>query len=449
LEKETILSIISKLRQSSFWKSVLSLSAGQVIGQGITLIATPVVSRLYTQEEYGEFGIITSTATIIIGIIGLGLGSMIMVAKDDEDAKKIFRVTYLFQFMLAVLLCGAMLALSPVKCFFETTISYEASILLMFAYISTSALVSLLNVYVNRLKLNKALFFNPLITAGCTLLIAIPFGFFKFGFIGLMLASIVASFLASIHMLRYGNPFTAWVELGDVRYVIREGRKFILFQYPANMMGTVSTQLPNQMLSGTFGNAALGSYAMCNKLFNLPMHLIATPIQIVYFRTAAEKHRNNENIAPLTYSLVTKICYVAAIPSILIVLLGKPLFEFVLGKEWSEAGAIASILILQYIMTFCNNSIIYTRVAIGKQKWNLYATLIQLVLILIALYVGYNVTGTLLGVLMFFGIINALWQIINIEISFICLKQFYIKWPLFALAYSLVIMTLYYIVHGV
>ena len=100
-------------------------------------------------------------------------------------------------------------------------------------------------------------------------------------------------------------------------------------------------------------------------------------------------------------------------------------------------------------MTFCNNSIIYTRVAIGKQKWNLYATLIQLVLILIALYVGYNVTGTLLGVLMFFGIINALWQIINIEISFICLKQFYIKWPLFALAYSLVIMTLYYIVHGV
>lgn len=441
--------ILTKFLKSTFWRSVISLSAGQVIGQVITLLTTPVVSRLYTTEEYGEFGIITSTATIIIGIIGLGLGSMIMVAKDDEDAKRIFRVTYFLQFVLAFLLCGGMLALSPVKRFYETTISYEISILLMFAYISTNAFVLLLYMYINRLKLNKVLLLNPLINAGCTLIITIPFGLLKFGFIGLILASIVASLLASMHMLRFSSPFTTRIKYGDIRYVFQEGKKFIFFQYPANLMAIVAGQLPNQMLSSTFGNATLGSYAMCNKLFNFPMHLVARPIQTVYYRTATEKYRNNESIAPLTYSLVTKICYIAILPTILIVLFGKQLFTFVLGSKWSEAGTIAPILILQYVLNFCNNCITYCRVSIGKQKWNLYATIIHLVLIFTAMYVGYAVTGTLLGVLMFFGIFNALWHIIDIEISFACLKQYYLRWPIFALLYSSFIVICYLAVHGI
>jgi hypothetical protein len=74
---------------------------------------------------------------------------------------------------------------------------------------------------------------------------------------------------------------------------------------------------------------------------------------------------------------------------------------------------------------------------------------IQLVLILLSLYVGYAVMGTLLGVLLFFAIFNTLWLIINIEISFICLKQYYIRWPLFAVAYSSAIIACYFIAQSI
>lgn len=427
--------IIEKLRNSSFWRSVITLSAGQVIGQAITLLTIPIVSRLYSNEEYGEFGIITSTATIIVGMIGLGLGSLIMVAKNDEDAGRIVRVTYFLQVVLAGIICAGMLILLPIKKFYETSVSYPVSLLMMFAYITGATLVYLLNIHINRLKKNKALFFNPMIMATCTIVITIPFGLFKFGFIGLMAANIVAFFVSSVHMLRYDNPFRSRLKFKDIPDVFREGKSLVLFQYPANLMGTVSAQLPNQMLSNSFGNAALGSFAMCNKLFNFPMNLIATPIQTVYFRTASEKYRKNENIAPLTYSLVTKICYISVLPVLLVVLFGRQIFAFVLGSGWAEAGTIASILILQYVLTFCNNCITYCRVSIGKQKWNLYASIIQLILIFTSLYTGYEITHTLTGVLLFYGIFNAIWQIINIEISFICLKQFYIRWLIFSSIY--------------
>jgi O-antigen/teichoic acid export membrane protein len=198
--------IMEKLKKSSFWGSVVSLTSGQIIGQVITLFTTPIISRLYTSEEYGEFGIITSTATIIVSIVSLGLASAVMVVHTEQDAKRIFRVAYLIQVLMSTILCAGVMIISPYKQLYETTIPYDLSVLIMYVYIISSALMTMLNIYINRLKLNKVLFLNPVIAAVCTLIITLPFGFFKFGFIGLILASIVAFILSSIHMLRYGNP---------------------------------------------------------------------------------------------------------------------------------------------------------------------------------------------------------------------------------------------------
>ena len=428
--------LFEKILQSSFWKSVITLSAGQVIGQAITLFSTPIVSRLYSTEEYGAYGILVSTATIIIGIIGLGLGSAIMVAEDEEQASRVFRVTFFLQFLLAAVLCIGLIVISPVKQFFVTSLSYAASVGLMFLYILGQALMTLLNVYVNRLKKNKVLFLNPLITALCTLVITIPCGLLHMDFLGLMFASIAASFIACGHMLFHINPFRERLRLRDVPEVIRKNIRFVLYQYPANLIGTVSNQLPNQTLSNNFGNAALGSYAMCNKLFNLPLHLIATPIQTVYFRTATQE--DQRNLPKLTFSLVQKISLVAFLPSLAVIFFGEPLFAFVLGSDWAEAGRIAGVLVIQYVFTFCGNCIAYCRVAIGKQNINLYTSVVQILLIFASLWLGLALNGTLLGVIQWFAVFNTVFQMINIGICFICMKAYVFQWFLYAGVYCVV-----------
>ena len=51
-------------------KDSLKLSSGNVLMYLIPMVVTPILSRLYTPEQFGEWGIFSSTITIIEVEIG-------------------------------------------------------------------------------------------------------------------------------------------------------------------------------------------------------------------------------------------------------------------------------------------------------------------------------------------------------------------------------------------
>lgn len=430
-------SLWEKLRRSEFWKSVATLSAGQIIAQMINLISIPIISRIYSKDAYGEFGIVTSTAIIVIGFIGMGLGSAIMAPESDEESEKIFRTSFSIQVILAFIICNGMLLIMPFYRFFTSKIPYPAALLIMFTYIILTALSSLLNVYINRLKMNKVLFINPLITASSNVLLTLPLGLLGFDYIGLYAAGIVSLLIMNLQMLRRANPLKKMPSVSEALFVIKKYKDFVIYQYPSGLMGTFTTQMPNQILAKSFGNQALGDYAMCSRVFGMPSQLIATPIQTVYFRTVAQKYRSGENIADFTYSLISKILLVGIIPIILLMAFGKEIFAFVLGDKWGSAGTIAAILALQFLFIFCYSCITYCRVVIEKQKVNLYTTIFQFVIIIASLIMGIGVFKTLIGTITCFALANLIYNIVNIAITFYCLKKYAIRFLIFSIIYCI------------
>lgn len=426
---------IQKIKTSDFWNSVIKLSAGQIISQVIVLLATLILSRIYTNSDYGDFGIITSTAAIVISGVSLALGSAVMIAKDEEESQKVFCVAFYLQLFLTALVTVVIISISSYKQLFVTAINYNLSVILMFLYVVFNILSTMLKIYINRLKLNKILIWNSLITSFCTVLISIPFGLLKWGFSGLLIAAIMANVLSSIHMLRAANPIKLFPKIKDYIYVIKNFRRFILFQYPSNLMGTTAAQLPNQTLSDIFGNNALGSYGMCNRIFQLPMNLLASPIQTIYFRTVATQHKNFEAISDFTYSLIKKFMFVTFFPIIIIMSLGEPIFSFVLGKQWSDSGLIASIMALYFLFFFCNSCITYLRVTIGKQIINLLMTIFQLILGVAAIFISKKYFNTVIGTITVFAVINTLFNIVDIFINFCCLRKNAFKFLIYSASY--------------
>lgn len=426
---------LNKIKASEFWSGVIKLSAGQLIGQAITLAATLVLSRIYTDADYGTFGIITSTASIIISIIGLALSSAIMVVDTEEDSRRVFSVAYWMQLLLLAVILIGMFALMPVKRFFETSIPYPVALLLMALYIAINILCSMTRIYINRLKLNNILFWNSLINAGCTVLISIPMGFLNYGFLGLLVSAILAEILCTAQMMRASCPFRKIHGWKEVKQTIVECKRFILFQYPSNMMGTFSNNMPNQALYNMFGDAALGSYGMCNKIFNLPMNLVVAPIQTIYFRTAAQMKDRTKELADFTYDFLQKMMLVAALPMIACMAFGEYIFGFVLGWQWMEAGLIAAIMCPYFLLWFCYNCITYLRVAIGYQHINLYTTIFQILSILTALTIVAVVDGGQLMAIAIFAGVNAFVSLTHIVVSFACMKRNAGKYLLFSLGY--------------
>lgn len=431
---------LGKVTKNQFWKSIVTLSAGQIIAQSMNILIIPIISRIYSKEAYGDFAIVTSTATIIIGFVGMGLCSAIMAADGEEETNKVFSVGFYIQAILATIFIFVMLALMPVYRFFESSIWYPLALIIMYFYIILSVLSSQLIVYINRLKKDKVLFFNSFRGALSNILITLPLGLLGVDDLGMYIAMLVSLVFVNVNMLRHVKPFYSNIKLKDFNFIIKKFKDFIKFQYPANMLGIFSNQLPTQLLSLGFGISSLGDFFMCNRVFQIPFSLISTPIQTVYFRTASQKFKDKagEDIADLTYSLISKIMYIAFIPVLFIMIFGKPLFEFVLGPTWGVAGEISSILALQFLFTFCISCIAYCRVVIAKQKINLYVSIIQLFIITISLIYGVFIIKSFLGTIFCYSISNTIFSILNLVVSFWCLEKYFIKFALFSIIYCVV-----------
>ncbi|MEA4914543.1 MAG: oligosaccharide flippase family protein [Christensenella sp.] len=434
--KEKIEALWQRFKKNEFWSSVAKLSAGQIIAQAITLAATLVLSRIYTDSDYGNFGIITSTAAIIISMLNLALGSAVMVARTDEDSRRVLTVTFLVQTVLLTVVILGMLALSPVKKFFDIkSIPYAVALMIMAAYAAVSSLCSLVTVYINRLKLNNVLFWNSLITAGCTVFISIPLGFLKFGFIGLVSSAIIGTLLSIIQMMRASFPFTKIKSFGEIQKTFVECRNFIFFQYPSNVMGTVSNNMPNQTLYNIYGDSALGTYAMCNKVFHMPLNLIITPIQTVYFRKAAEIKDSTKELSDFTFGFIKKFMLLALIPAILVMSFGDSIFGFVLGQQWRESGLIAAIMCPYFFFYFCNSCLAYLRVSIGKQKINLVMTVVQLLSALLSLLLVMVLPEKLILSVAIFAVVNTVFNIVDVMIMFVCMKKNTTKYILYSIGF--------------
>jgi len=368
----------------------------------------------------------------------LGLGSAIMAAETQEESEKVLRSCFIIQYVLSTILCLLFIMMYPSLNLFTTRLPYFISVLFMYLYLNLSIHSSLMNVYINRLGDDKVLFINPLINALCTLLITLPLGLIGWDSIGLATASIISLVLANIHMLYNHNPYSKKFHYKDISYIFRKYKRFVLFQYPSNLVEAFSGQLPLQMISRFFGNTALGDFSMTNKVFRVPLSVISTPIQIIYFRTISERMKNGEDIADLTYSLITKILLVAVVPLVLGVAFAEDIFAFVLGSQWRAAGTIASIMAFPFLFNFCYNCVTFCRVVIGQQKVNLIITLLHLLIMISSLLIGIFVLGSLFSTIICFSITETVYSIFNLYANFYYLKKNASKFLFFIIIYLIV-----------
>lgn len=437
--------VFSKIKDSAFWTSVAVLVSGVALSQLIGLFTTPIVSRLYNPAAYGEYAIIVSTASIVANVASLGLGSAIMVAKTDEESEDVFVVSFFSTLFLATLILGIMLIVSPFRHFFDFGANYLGGCFLVYGFVITNSLSCLLNIYINRKRLNRVLFYNSLISSLATLFITIPLGILKSGSIGLLSAYILSGIIANIQMIYHSNPFRRLPRFNTFISVYKNYKNFILYQYPSNFIGDFAIQIPTQVFSSTFGNANLGSYSMNEKILGIPSRLIGTPINTIYFRTASEYSKEGKNLEEFTYSLVTKIMLLALIPILITVIWGQEIFKWVLGTTWGEAGRLAGFLIVQYVFMFCENCTSYCRVAIGKQRANLLVSILRVAIVGLSIFLGIKIYGDLFNTIIFFTVGSSLYLIIDMAINFYCMGKYHAKYTAFATAYIALIVILWMI----
>ena len=90
-------------QQSEFSQNVITLMTGSTISQAIPIAISPILTRLYTPEDFGLYAIFVAIITIFGTIVSGRYELAIMLPKNDEDAINIFCLGLLITIFMSLI----------------------------------------------------------------------------------------------------------------------------------------------------------------------------------------------------------------------------------------------------------------------------------------------------------------------------------------------------------
>ena len=195
--KKILLMLKKYFPESEFVRNVLTLMTGTTIAQAIPIAISPILTRIYTPDDFGIFALYMSIAGII-SVIATGRYELaIMLPKDDKDAINIGVLSIIIAFFISLIVFLIVLIFNQEI----TNLLNNPKISNWLYFIPLSILLTGIfqsyNYWTNRKKGYKKLSITNITQTSTTAGSNIAMGFAKFGSSGLIIGTLIGQAAAS------------------------------------------------------------------------------------------------------------------------------------------------------------------------------------------------------------------------------------------------------------
>ena len=378
-------------RKKSFTFSLLTLVTGTSVAQIIYVAAVPILTRLYTPEEFGIFAVYLSIMAILIPLLAGRYESAIPLATSITHALELV--------ILCLAITSGMVFLSVLGIWFFA--DFLVSItktpglrsylwIIPFSLLGTGTYQVFSNLSL-RTKFFQDIARTKVVQSVGQVILQVGFGFWHWGSPGLIVGDFFGKSAGSGSLAwknwKYFHEQFAEVTYAGIKRMGAEYKNFPIFTIPSTLLTSAGLQLPNFFLAAFYGTKVVGWFALSQRLLGIPMTFIGLALtQVVYTEVAQRLREQPALVKPLFYKS-TRYSILATIP-IVILGLGSPwLFGIVFGNNWAEAGVYTIYLIPYYIFQFTvisNNLLIVT----GFNHWQLGWDAIRLIVTILIFWIG-------------------------------------------------------------
>lgn len=374
--------LVHKIKSTSFLKSVFTLSSGVVIAQAVNYLGMPIIGRIYSPAAMGDYQLVVSNSAVISSVAVLGLMTALMIPKEDEESQALCKLLTLSTVVISSLIIfAAWLLRDYYKIFHPEEITYSRALFTLWVYINTYTLNNTCYAYVNRKRMYRVMFWNPVIGACINIGVGIILGLLGMGFLGYTLAHILGYIVNTVHLMIHANPFVKSQSKDyGIFKTLKKYKRFPIYQMPANLVANLGNQLPVQTMEILFGASALGMYSMALRILNIPAMLLATPVNRVFYQEATQRYNRGEDIGHFAYRILETNIKIAIVPISVLMIFGRQIFRIFLGQQWIAAGDYAAIMGIYQLLLFCDHCLSGNYTIIGKNSWNLFFAFVTLLL---------------------------------------------------------------------
>lgn len=332
-------------------KDIFTLSIGALIAQLIPVIASIVLTRIYSAEQFGDWGIFLSYSGIL-SILVMGQYEMAIVRPHRErDAENVVRLCFAWGLLFSVALYAVFIVSDCISLSYFRSIP-SAYLLPLFVFLSGMLQVYLH--YANRKENYSAIASSGVIRNSFQALTRIALGLLK-SFYGLIHGASLGLFISIVyneHKIPVRQLLFKGYNWQNIKRVAMRYRYFPMFLLPSALLNALSTNLPVLILTSYFPKEYIGYFSMTISLLFLPVQLVSNAMSKVFYKKSSIKN-NDEEVRRLSYNLFKVSFLLGLAINVLLLLFGDSLFALVLGEKWRTSGIYSMLLSPWILMTLC------------------------------------------------------------------------------------------------
>lgn len=348
------------LPKSEFAKNVLTLMTGTTIGQAIPVLVSPIVTRLYSPEEYGVFAIFLSI-TAILSVISTGRYEFaIVVTEEEETALNLTALSIVISFFLSVFSFALVVAFDSE--FADLLGQPEIAVYLYFVPLALflNGVYQTLAQLLNRKKEYSIISAGKIAQPTLTATTQISFGFFKYGnglIFGNLFGIVISTALLFSKAWKLFKTKLFQFSVENLKSTALQYKDLPRFSVVGSLLNSLSFNLVNLFLSFLFNPVFVGFYALIFRVLSSPAIVIGTAVGQVYLEQASSEKKKTGNSFN-TFKYTSQRLLLAGIPIFtLIYFFIEDVFGFVFGEQWKPAGSYARILLPLFFVRFISTTL--------------------------------------------------------------------------------------------
>ncbi len=371
------------LPKGSFLRNVTILTVGTVFAQALMVAALPMLTRLYSPEDFSLLAVYVAIISIVTVVSCLRYNIAIPLPEHDADGIALLAVALLAACVVSMLcalpvilapeatarLIGQLglrpyLWMVPVGVFIASVynaLQYWASRKKRFALVTQTRMTRAVGGVGTQLGLGVV---NPA-----------PFGLI-FGHMiygGLGIAGLFRN------LVRDDRALLGELERSNMQKQARTYRRFPLYSVPEALFNTAGAQLPLIIIAAMVAGPEAGFLFLAMRVMGLPMGLVGSSIAQVFLAEAPAKLRDG-TLADFTRRTMWLLFRTGAPVMIAVGVIAPLFFPLVFGPEWARAGWLVAWMTPWFVLQFVASPVSMAIHVLGHQRMALALQVAGLVL---------------------------------------------------------------------
>ena len=385
--------IVSQIWHSPSARNVGKLLSANVIAQAVGLLVYPLLTRLYSPEDFGLLNLFMSIGGVLVIFSTLEWYNAIVLPKKEEESIALVHLSLLCVAALALILFFTIPFAKPIAGLFKSP-NLAKYYWMLPIYVLLMGAWNVLNFWYVRKKAYGRISGYQISQSLFSACYKVGMGYISQsgGLIYATILSPLCSLLlsASVSAKKYLRVLYKW-NWNACKKAAKEYANFPKYSLPRVLLNTLAIQLPILLLTPLFGNALVGIWGMALLFAFVPINMLTKALYQVLYQQTTERVQKSLPVGK--YYIRYAIIVIGGILLLqAVVFFPLPvLIQWLLGDGWRETGELIRWTfpwMLFYIMTF---AIGFIPDIFAKQKIEfLYEIILA----------GLRVSGLLLGVYM-------------------------------------------------